>query len=51
MMNLQKRGAFGVDGDDIQVGVEAGKLAMMLNMEVKSAKTGLLPPSSSAHVC
>lgn len=50
-MNLQKRGAFGVDGDGIQVGVDAGKLGMTLDMEVKSAKTGLLPSRSSAHVC
>jgi hypothetical protein len=51
MMNLPKRGAFGVDDDDIQVGVGASKLAMMLEMEVKSAETDFLPSSSSAHVC
>ena len=50
-MKVQKRGAFGVDGDDIQVGVDAGKLAMIMNIEVKSAKTGFLPSSSAAHVC
>ena len=50
-MNLQKKGAFRVDGDDIQVGVDTGKLAMMLDMEVKSAKMGLLPSGSSIHVC